>query len=63
MRCFPALERTRTPEKDISFKCSSPVIKILAALYMKWATYGSRSRTAPLSKTGRNKVYSLYFRV
>jgi hypothetical protein len=20
MRCFPALERTRTPEKDISFK-------------------------------------------
>jgi hypothetical protein len=30
------------------------VIKILAALNMKWATYRSRSRTAPLSKTGRN---------
>ena len=53
MRCFPALERTRTPEKDISFKNIGPNavdrhINLIGLLY----SHSQCATNLPASKCG-----------
>jgi hypothetical protein len=55
MRCFPALERTRTPEKDISFKN----IGLILLSQEDERARSEKPQTEEKSKTERPSVLTL----